>query len=451
MMIAALLSACAEYDINDEWWSTVNDGVPPDQITSVKVENREGEVYIMYEIPANEDFIAVRAVYETGDGIQREKYASKYIRRITVDGFIDTKEREVKLYSVDKAGNMSEPVVRPVQPLPSSIFGMRSSLSVTPTWNGVAASWENKNIKNMAMAFYIANEIDEYILQETYYSNSRRDSYVFSVGEEHRDVPTKIRIELFDHYNVYAEPFDTTLIPIREMVLPGLKPDGWKLYGHADGSWKFRGDYPPPSDIAPLCDSVMTGEDVGVWLRPYTRDYVTAEHPDSLRYMPNPMYLTIDLGKEALISQFVLWLQAKTPLGSQPWMSTFEIWGSNNPKPVSSQTATDWAYWTGWQNIVLSDGSSIAVNGTDGWMRDGAWDKLADCQYTLPSGYTTAREDLSTTDQTFLRNGVRYPIDMTQLKLNPYRYLRLRITRNSGGADERELALAEWIILGNYR
>jgi hypothetical protein len=163
------------------------------------------------------------------------------------------------------------------------------------------------------------------------------------------------------------------------------------------------------------------------------------------------MYLTIDLGREALISQFILFLQAKSPLGSQPWMSTFEVWGSNTPTPVSRQTATDWAYWTGWQNIVLSDGSSVAVNGTDGWTRDGAWTKLADCQYELPSGYTTVSESLSTTDQNFLRNGVRYRIDMMQLKLNPYRYLRLRITRNSGGVDERELALAEWIILGNYR
>jgi len=462
---AAILSVCAscsDYDIDGQWWSVQRDDTPPGKITNVSVKSLPGEVVISYTIPADSDFIGVRALYECDStGIVREKYASHYGASILLDGFVDTQERMVQLFSVDRGGNQSEPILRPVTPLESPVFTVRQSFKVTDTWNGIRVAWSNLAMKEMIVEFYVQDDNGYYILKDTRFSKSITDAVIFETDEEHKDTPTNIRVTIRDHFGVHAPDFIATMNPysVKELL-------GWSFLGLNDGTWKYRGDYPPPlgDSLRFLTDKGTTSAEDGTFFRAYTKDYLSDEPATTpYRKMPPTMNLTIDMGKPVYVQKFYMWLQAGEILGSMPWMRQFEVWGSNNPKQVVSGSALldSWRYWTDWTSITRANGSNYAVNATATWTIDGSWRNLGLLKYELPSGTSSASETLVAIDQQALRNGIPYELDYliksTDAKtppdevIEPFRYYRIRILSNSGGADESTLAFAEIGIVGNER
>ena len=102
-----------------------SDGTAPGMISNVLSESMPGGATITYDIPMDEDFSHVEAVYYVGEGQERKSVATKYIQTLTVDGFGDTLPKVIELYAVDKSGNRSEKVETEIIPLTPTKFSLK--------------------------------------------------------------------------------------------------------------------------------------------------------------------------------------------------------------------------------------------------------------------------------------------------------------------------------------
>jgi hypothetical protein len=185
-------------------------------------------------------------------------------------------------------------------------------------------------------------------------------------------VEQNFRIEMFDRWNNYSQPYETSLVPLEEIVLPGRVSSSeyiWELYDF--DNWRLRGDmYHSGSPFEWVHDGTSS------YWNPYSSigSYVPGESGFVF-----PFYFTVDMGRKALYSRLNIKARNTSPTFSMPMPSNFEIWGTNNPKLATEvgdgSSEANLAYWTSWE----------IAGGTDAWKSDG-WTKIATCKLLLSSG-----------------------------------------------------------------
>ncbi|MGV8090690.1 MAG: DUF4959 domain-containing protein [Mangrovibacterium sp.] len=442
-IISLMMWQCTE--VKD--WHDPKDNVPPEPVSQVQVENINGGAVITFTRPAEEDLMGVKAVYSFGeDDAGKEVYASAFTNTIVLEGYADTNEHTVHLYAVDKSGNVSVGVPVTIKPLTPPIELIRKSLHASETFGGVYVTWDNTLQKDLAVSLYVADSTGYMLLSETYFSNTEIGRYAFrGFGDP---VERNFRIELKDRWNHYSAPLDTILTPLKETEILGRDKgiDIWTQYGWVDNTWTYRGDLRHlPTATNNTFNRIVDGNlFTGL---PYFQCVQNLSYyvPDATDNRFFPMYLTIDMGRKASYSRMKTWMRERAT--GNPGMfsgiiySTFEIWGTNNPKPVqeigNGSREDNLKYWTGWPQ----------VGGTDEWKND--WVKIADCQLVLPSGATkyTANMVLSADDQAYIRNGYEFDMDIETAN-QAFRYLRFYITDTNTGVGE--LMLAELKFWGSY-
>ena len=122
-------------------------------------------------------------------------------------------------------------------------------------------------------------------------------------------------------------------------------------------------------------------------------------------------------------------------------MNDFEVWGSNNPRPIAEIGGGDFQanleYWTAWQqynatNHSLPSGHQTqftpiaSMNGTEAWKTDTEypWTQLGDFKLYLPSGiHYDDGTPLTTEDIQFVIAGFSFDYDATKAEQS-FRYLR---------------------------
>ena len=137
LTIAAGNTACSE----DDGYA---DTVAPGQITNVRFTPNYGGGYFLYDIPDDDDFLYVRADYVVDSGEKISKTCSTYGDTLFIEGFGQMKEYEVKLYSIDRSENASEPVIQYVTPLESNTNMVASTITVRPGFSSLIAEWTNE-------------------------------------------------------------------------------------------------------------------------------------------------------------------------------------------------------------------------------------------------------------------------------------------------------------------
>ena len=152
-----------------------------------------------------------------------------------------------------------------------------------------------------------------------------------------------------------------------------------------------------------------------------------------------PLYFTLDMGKKASYSRLRYWMRSRTPVFSAQTFTSFEVWGTNEPKPLSligdGSKEDNLKYWTEWPE----------VNGTDEWKND--WEKLADFKLTLPSG-TTDPNALTNEDIEFVKAGFEVEMD-PQYANEPFRYIRFVIRECR--EPSAQIQLSELKFWGAYK
>ena len=412
---------------NVKEYTDPKDNIPPGKVTAVEIKNLHGGAEITYTLPPDDDLLGVKAVYRLReDGKEYEVFSSAFRSTIIMEGFPDTKEHIVNLYTIDLSRNVSEPVPVTIKPLTPPVDLIRNSLKVIETFGGVYCSWENILNEDIAVSLFV-DSIGEMILDDTYFSNASIGSYPFR-GFPHKEL--SFRIEIRDRWMNYSIPLDTLLTPLFEQQIKGRDDAGvqqWFLWGYANReclsrgcNWETSGTQ---SNFTVLFDDILfnssnwfeSGANFGM-----LRHFVPGWTGDAYGH---PAYFSIDMGRSASYSRMKVYMRAREPLFSSGVFSEFELWGTNNPKPLIPEVTEEdrlanLRYWTAWEEI----------EGTDEWKND--WVKLGEYSLVLPSGATTSTDVITVEDEDFIRNGFEYIVDVDKCNI-PCRYIRIVIKKSN--------------------
>lgn len=117
LFLLVVVASCYKEEVHKPLYSS--EGAPA-PISNAVVRNIHGGAIIEYTLPDNETLLYVKAVY-TRQGKMVESKSSFYKKSILVEGLGDTLQREVKLYAVNRAEEVSEPVSVTINPLAPAI------------------------------------------------------------------------------------------------------------------------------------------------------------------------------------------------------------------------------------------------------------------------------------------------------------------------------------------
>lgn len=305
-IICALILVFGGCD-EDRNYIRLEDGEIPSPVTNIRVEPLPGGAKITYSIPPETSFRYVRAEYNIRSDAARISKSSNYVDFVTVDGFPDTEEYEVKLYSVNGGEKSSEPVVVKVNPLTPPLQEVRNTLTFTEAFGGVTINFENSGEAPMAIGIFTPDENNEWVEVDTYYSEAKNGRFtVRGFAAEERRFGAVVR----DRFGSLSDTAVAVITPIFEEVIP--KP--------------FRA-YTLPSDyITPHPSASYTIDKL--WDE-RNADAVFHTRPGA----GMPQHFTFDLGRKCTLSRYNLVHRGpgntySYKLGAP---KTWEIYGSNDP------------------------------------------------------------------------------------------------------------------------
>ena len=133
------------------------DSTPPGSLTIENITPTNGGGIISYILPEDSDILFVRAEYTNSLGVDVYRVSSSHNNSIEIDGLNQNTPIQVRLFVVDENENMSQPVEVEFTPLPSFIFLVQESISITPDLGGVKLEWENIAEKTVYVHLHIVN------------------------------------------------------------------------------------------------------------------------------------------------------------------------------------------------------------------------------------------------------------------------------------------------------
>ena len=119
------------------------DTTSPDPVSNIVVESLPGKVKLTFKLPANTVLSYVQAVYKITNGRTLEAQSSTYNNSIVLEGFADTLEHEVNLYTYKKSAAQSAPVTVKVKALEAPLWKVFKSLDINNSFGGYFLKAEN--------------------------------------------------------------------------------------------------------------------------------------------------------------------------------------------------------------------------------------------------------------------------------------------------------------------
>lgn len=365
------------------------DSTPPASVSNVKVENIPGGVILTYDLPEEDDLLCITAEYVTPKGGMSEMSSSAYSNSITVKGYGKAQKATIKLYSVDKSLNRSEPVLVEVETTDSPIYDIFKTLTFREDFGGIRPYWENPLNEEIVFEVMIKDEIGRYNPAGTVYSSDAVYNRAVR-GMESKE--SEFALCFRDLYNNYTDTIFTTMTPFFEMELDKKKFSGLPQSSNfTQHSWS--------KGFGAMWDNVFF-TDANVY-------YLQQKNSSK----PVLVYFGFDMGIEAKLSRFTIWSREKYCF-TLHHMRTFEIWGTSDP---------------------------TKANNIDSW--DG-WTKIMDCESFRPSGKTDGGE-VSEAEVEYCRQGEEFEIP---LDAPAFRYMKIRV--NSTWSNSTSAYVGEITIWG---
>jgi len=346
-------------------------GTAPAQVSDVKVERLPGKVTLTYKLPATEDLEYVKAVYSLRSGQLREVKSSIFNSSLLLEGFADTLDHEVKLYTVNRSETASEPLIISVRPKENPIWEVFRSLKVDAGFQGVNIVASNPTKENLAIMLLV-DSLGKWVPYKSniYTSNPSVNQTIRGFASVEKNFAVTIR----DRWQNYTDTVFKTLTPLFETALSKSLYRAMALPGDAKQAF-------PQTNINKLWDNNYMS---------WPGFSITEEAQTT------PTVITFDVGQLAKLSRIVIndYPEETNPrsyfmAGS---MRYYEIWGSDNPPADGS--------WTNW--VKLGEYENIKPSGS-------------------PYGTQTA-EDVTTASAGWSRE---FRVDVPKL-----RYLRIKCNKN---------------------
>lgn len=310
----------------------ITDSVPPGEVKDVVVTNVAGGATIKYLIPADVDFSHVKAVF-IRNGVESDTKASVYSNTVTVEGLENTDVRDVKLYSVDRSGNLSNPVSVVISPLTPPYLDVFSTITIEPDFGGAVFNWKNTTKKPIQVEVFAADSTG--LLRSRAVVPSNMEEGVASL-RGYDTIPRVFGALVFDKWGNYTP--DTIKQTITPWYEEAFNKDEWLIV-----------DLPNDEDW-----SAWAGSDYNM----FDDDYGSFTHTWGGGLWP-PAF-TIDLGSVKKFSRMKLWQRGTASPGfyyTHGNPKSWKVFGrADTPDPASDiayDTDEAWAD-IGW-TLMLND------------------------------------------------------------------------------------------------
>lgn len=374
-----LLNNCKEETIGQY----PTDGVAPQPVSNVRVDNLAGGVKLSYQLPDEEDLLYVQALYDLPSGKNGVTKTSAFTNSMLIKGFGKSQRQTIRLVSVDRSRNESEPVNVEIEPLDSPIYGILENLLVQESFGGFKLTWENEPKEDIVLGVLQRNDTTgEFKHLESFYTSEALAQKAVRGLDSTR---ATFGIYVRDTYENYTDTLLMSLKPYFEQEIPKSGFSPLKL----SARFNLHGTSGP---MNMMWDGILNDGDR------YNYFYIATGN----EIMP---YFTFDMGVKAKLSRFRLW-QRKYYFFELHNPKQYEWWGTNNA-------------------IVAADAE------TQGWEENPEWVRLMACESTRPSGLP-AGADVTTEDDAYARAGeeFEFPLDAPAV-----RYLRFKLISTWGGSS----------------
>jgi len=320
LFVGALTSISCEEDLGFKE-AMSDDSSVPRPVTNVAVTNLPGRAKLTYTMPDDPNLLYVKAVYTITNGKQIEVKTSYYSNEMEVEGFADTTEHEINLYTVSRKSIVSEPTTVMIKPLEAPIWKVYRSINVQNAFGGynlVASNPDKQNISIMVMKPNVFNEFEV----DNFKSVFTTADDILSKIRGLDTVSYEYKIFVRDKWGNATDTMTTTVRPIFEkefdrtmfknFTLPGDAPQ--VAGGHVGGIWDNRTNW------GGICFTHQVNGG------------------------PDPHMITFDTGVLAKISRF--WFRPYPELNPNQYyfltsLKRFEIYGSANPN-LSGALDSSW-------------------------------------------------------------------------------------------------------------
>jgi len=289
----------------------------PNILSNITVENTNGGAKISYTLPEDPDLLYVTATYTVNSGVERTVKSSVFKNYITLEGFSTTDEREITLYTVNRAENRSDPMRVKIQPLTSPLEVTFGTLEATGDFGGVNLKFVNETETEFVFYTLTKGENGAWGIYDRLYSSAKERDYSIRGLDA---VPQEFAFVLQDKWQNRSDTLFKTITPLYEEKLNKAL---WKHY-------PLDNDVPHEPN---LISNLWSETNANV----------------SIRAFPGielPNWITIDLGQTAVLGRMKMHAINATTSNYQWFYSAgspriFEIWGSNDPALDGS-----WDSWT---------------------------------------------------------------------------------------------------------
>lgn len=364
----------------------------PQQVTEVTVVNYPGKATIKYRLPEDPSILYVKAVYTTSNGRAMEAKASYYVDSVVVEGFADGNTHEVKLFTVNRQEEMSDPVATTVTPLQAPIWKVLESLDIRNAFGGFKLSALNATRVPVGILIMERNVRGEWEINNDLSVYSSVDTIRSQVSGMDT-IAVNYAIAVRDRWLNVTDTVFKTITPIYETEIDRSH------FAH----------YPLPGD-APMVSNGGTVR--GLWDNRYGWPVLFTSLDASVSNQP--AVVTIDMGLNAKVSK--VWLRPFQEISGLFYdyctPKRFQLWGSSSPNP-------------------------------DGTL-DASWTLLGTYEMKKPSG--SAGKTETPADVEAAKNGFFYEADLDAPRM---RYLRIKNLENWSGFGT--VAIDELRVYGDPR
>jgi hypothetical protein len=376
--VIAVVSCTKEFESHEP---VSNDPTIPQQVTNLSVLNQNGKATISYTVPNDPHILYVKAVYKMSTGQVAETKASYYNNSLIVEGFADTLEHEVKLYSVNRSELVSEPVTIKIRPLESAIWKVYKSLNTINAFGGYNLTAVNPTKADISILVLKKNDFKEYEVDNNKSIYTNTDSILSKVrGLDTLDYTFGFLVK--DRWGNRTDTLYRTIKPLYEIQ---FSPANFTTFS-------LPGDAPQVTNGAAL--QYMWDGKLG-W--PWT------SFTNQTAGGPAPHMVTFNMGVTGKISR--IWIRP-FPEGTRYYylttMKRFEVYGSTNP----------------------------SLSGA----LDNTWKLLGSYTVVKPSGLPYGTDDAI--DQETGAAGFNWEVDLAAAKV---KYIRIRCLENFAGGTAQSI------------
>ncbi|MDR3251488.1 MAG: DUF4959 domain-containing protein [Tannerella sp.] len=301
--------ACSEEPIGQ----TPMDSSAPGTVSNIVAVGTPGGAIITYDLPEDADLLCVKALFELKDGQTSEVKASVFAHSLEILGFGDTNPRTIRLVSVDRSRNESQPATVNVTPLTPPFVAVQQSLQLTATYGGLNVTLLNPSEANIVVCIERKNAEGKYVTVSKIYTKLSGGLFKIRGMEA---VESELRYYVSDPWNNVSEIAEVTLTPLYEIRIPSRR-----IVTMADYSTPFAWGWQLPGLFDDNSGTGFHTEVVtGLW--PHHFNFNIADGP-------------IRISRIRVIQRDAFEFQ-------HGMMRKFTVYGSNTPP---NRVETDYSYW----------------------------------------------------------------------------------------------------------